>query len=99
VLSELGPWWWAAQLFIRWAKLGVWPRLLEAAQTGGVDLGMALLDGSIRAHAKAAGQRKRGDLTPARPQGSARPLAGLTRPPDCLFGCGSACHLRLTDAA
>ena len=26
--AELGPWWLAAQLFIRWAKLGVWERLL-----------------------------------------------------------------------
>ena len=48
--------WRAAQLFIRWAKLGVWPRLLEAAQARGVELGMAFLDGtSIRAHPKAAG--------------------------------------------
>jgi transposase len=56
VPAELGPWWRAAQLFIRWAKLGVWPRLLEAAQARGVELGMAFLDGtSIRAHPKAAG--------------------------------------------
>lgn len=54
-------WWRAAQLFIRWAKLGVWPRLLEAAQAWGVELGMAFLDGtSIRAHPKAAGAPKRG---------------------------------------
>lgn len=26
---ELGPWWHVAQLFIRWAKLGVWEHLLE----------------------------------------------------------------------
>ena len=39
--AELGPWWRAAQLFIRWAKLGVWERLLEVAQlvsTGSVEL-------------------------------------------------------------
>ena len=49
--------------FIRWAKLGVWQRLLELAQEGRVQLGMAFLDGSsIRAHHKAAGARKRGDL-------------------------------------
>jgi transposase len=28
VPSELGPWWKAAQTFIRWARLGVWERLL-----------------------------------------------------------------------
>src|SRR5215204_7444584 len=26
--SELGPWWMAAQTFIRWSRLGVWERLL-----------------------------------------------------------------------
>jgi transposase len=61
--AELGPWWMAAQTFIRWARLGVWERLLEAAQARGVELGMAFLDGtSIRAHAKAAGAAKKGDL-------------------------------------
>ncbi len=61
VPAEHGPWWRAAQLFIRWAKLGVWPRLLEAAQARGVELGMAFLDGtSIRAHSKAAGAAKTG---------------------------------------
>ena len=62
---ELGPWWLAAQLFIRWAKLGVWERLLELAQeqAGGLELGLAFLDGTnIRAHAKAAGAPKKGDL-------------------------------------
>jgi transposase len=58
--AEHGPWWRAAQLFIRWAKLGVWERLLAAAQEGGVELGMAFLDGtSIRAHPKAAGAPKK----------------------------------------
>ncbi len=61
--AELGPWWMAAQTFIRWARLGVWDRLLEAAQARGVRLGMTFLDGtSIRAHAKAAGAAKKGDL-------------------------------------
>ncbi len=61
--AELGPWWMAAQTFIRWARLGVWERLLEVAQARGVELGMAFLDGtSIRAHAKAAGASKKGDL-------------------------------------
>jgi transposase len=60
--AELGPWWMAAQTFIRWARLGVWERLLEEAQARGVELGMAFLDGtSIRAHAKAAGAPKKGE--------------------------------------
>ncbi len=62
VPADLGPWWRAAQLFIRWARLGVWERLLEAVQERGVELGMAFLDGtSIRAHSKAAGAPKRGE--------------------------------------
>jgi transposase len=57
--TELGPWWLAAQLFIRWAKQGVWERLLDLVQQRGVALGMAFLDGtSIRAHHKAAGAKK-----------------------------------------
>ena len=61
--AELGPWWKAAQIFIRGARRGVWARLLDAAQERGVQLGMAFLDGtSIRAHAKAAGASKKGDL-------------------------------------
>lgn len=61
--AELGPWWMAAQTFIRWARLGVWERLLGMVQARGVELGMVFLDGtSIRAHAKAAGASKKGDL-------------------------------------
>ena len=64
--AELGPWWKAAQIFIRWARLGVWDRLLDLAQERGVELGMAFLDGtSVRAHAKAAGASKKGDLAEA----------------------------------
>ena len=60
-IAELGPWWRAAQLFIRWSRLGAWQQLLEAAQARGVELGMAFLDGtSIRAHPKAAGAPKKG---------------------------------------
>jgi transposase len=64
--AELGPWWMAAQTFIRWGHLGVWERLLELMQAhGGVQLGMAFLDGTnIRAHHKAAGAVKNG-RTPA----------------------------------
>jgi hypothetical protein len=48
-------------MFIRWAHLGVWERLLLLAQERGVQLGMTFLDGtSIRAHHKAAGAEKRG---------------------------------------
>ena len=61
--AELGPWWAAAQTFIRWSRLGVWERLLEAAQARGVALGITFLDGSnIRAHQKAAGATRKGDL-------------------------------------
>src|SRR3954470_6167751 len=64
--AELGPWWKAAQIFIRWARLGVWDRLLTMAQQRGVELGMAFLDGTnIRAHAKAAGASKKGELAEA----------------------------------
>jgi transposase len=63
VPAELGPWWAAAQTFIRWSRLGVWGDLLELAQARGIELGMAFLDAtSIRAHQKAAGAAKKGDL-------------------------------------
>jgi transposase len=66
--AELGPWWMAAQSFIRWSRLGVWDRLLERVQQGrGVQKGMAFLDGSsIRAHQKAAGAAKKGDCSAQR---------------------------------
>ena len=61
---HLGPWWMAAQTFHRWSRHGVWERLLERAQQrDGLKLGMAFLDGTtIRAHQKAAGAAKKGDL-------------------------------------
>jgi transposase len=56
VPAELGPWWMAAQTFIRWSRLGVWERLLALVQARRVQLGMTFLDGtSVRAHQKAAG--------------------------------------------
>src|SRR3954466_5987576 len=59
--AELGPWSRAAQLFIRWAKQGVWEDLLDLVQQRGVALGMTFMDGTtIRAHHKAAGAEKRG---------------------------------------
>ena len=61
VPAELDPWSRAAQTFIRWARLGVWERLLGLSQEKGVQLGMTFLDGtSIRAHQKAAGARRKG---------------------------------------
>ncbi len=63
---ELGPWWRAAQVFMRWARAGVWERLLNLVQERGVRLGMVFLDGTnIRAHQKAAGAVRRGDLKPS----------------------------------
>ena len=82
--AELGPWWMAAQTFGRWSRLGAWERLLELARRrGGVEAGMAgltaseavprTLDGtSIRAHHKAAGAAKKGEL-----QRSAMRVRGL----------------------
>ncbi|MCB1885934.1 MAG: transposase, partial [Geminicoccaceae bacterium] len=43
--SGLGPWHRAAQLFIRWAKPGVWQRLLDLVPQPGVGLGMVFMDG------------------------------------------------------
>jgi transposase len=63
VPEELGPWWRAAQIFIRWARAGVWERLLTLVQERGIQLGMVFLDcTSVRAHQKAAGARRKGDL-------------------------------------
>lgn len=63
---EIGPWWRAAQIFIRWSRAGGWERLLALVQERGVRLGMVFLDGTnIRAHQKAAGAAKRGDLEPS----------------------------------
>src|SRR4051794_26482470 len=69
--AELGPWSRAAQtpdqvrgrLFIRWARLGIWERLLALVQDRSVQLGMTFLDGTrIRAHPKAAGAARKGRL-------------------------------------
>ena len=61
--EEFGPWWMAAQTFIRWSRLGVWERLLVLVQAQRVDLGMTFLDGTnIRAHQKAAGAAKKATL-------------------------------------
>src|SRR3712207_937197 len=61
VPTELGPWWKAAQTFIRWAHLGVWERLLDLVQQRGLALGMTFLDGThVRAPKKAGGAKKGG---------------------------------------
>ncbi len=58
--SEFGPWWIAAQLFIRWSKFGIWQRLFEKVTDRDQALGMVFLDGTtIRAHHKAAGAAKK----------------------------------------
>src|SRR3712207_3686493 len=73
---QLGPWWLAAQPFLRWAKQGVWERLLDLVQRRGIAPGMAFLDGTaVRAHQKAAGAKK-GDAT-ARGEMCARRSAAL----------------------
>jgi transposase len=76
--AELGPWWLAAQLFIRWAKQGVWERLLELelVQQRGIALGMTFFDvTNIPARPKVAGARKGGPT--ARSEMCARRLAAL----------------------
>lgn len=63
VPAELGPWWKAAQTFIRWARPGVWERVLTVAREKGIGLGMSFLDGTnIRARQKAAGAAKKGAM-------------------------------------
>ncbi len=61
VPADLGLCWRAAQIFIRWARAGVWQRLLSLVQERGVQLGMVFLDvTSVRADQKAAGAARRG---------------------------------------
>ena len=63
-------------MFIRWARAGVWERLLSLVQECGVKLGMVFLDGtSVRAHQKAAGARRKGDLKLS--ERIVKPLAAL----------------------
>ncbi len=80
VPAELGPWWMAAQTFIRWAKRGVWERLLELAQRSRVALGMVFLDGtSVRAHQKAAGAREARDESAGAETHAGREALGRSR--------------------
>src|SRR3954453_11002088 len=59
VPAELGPWWKAAQLHIRWSRTGVWERAFAHLRDAGrPELGEVFLDGtSVRAHQKAAGAK------------------------------------------
>ena len=59
VPSELGPWWRAAQLHIRWSRAGIWERAFAILRDAGQpELGEVCLDGTnVRAHHKAAGAK------------------------------------------
>jgi transposase len=59
VPAEMGPWWRAAHLHIRWSRQGVWAKVFAALRDRGrPDLAEVFLDGTIvRAHAKAAGAK------------------------------------------
>ncbi|MDR6184016.1 transposase [Asaia bogorensis NBRC 16594] len=95
--SELGPWWTAAQLFIRWAKAGVWQALFERVKNWAPALGMVFLDGTnIRAHHKAAGAAKKGDFenTAAIVKHLAAHVEALAaKSASPLMGAGKPCHL------
>src|SRR3712207_4934484 len=64
--TELGPWWMAAQIFIRGARSGVGGRLLslvQGVQERGAQLGMTFLVGTnVRAQQKGAGAARQGAL-------------------------------------
>ncbi len=66
--AQLGPWWMAAQTFGRWARLGAWERLLDAAQRhGGVEAGMAGLTAPASGRTTRPRARpKRGNFSAAR---------------------------------
>lgn len=78
VPAELGPWWKAAQLHIRWSRMGVWQRTFEKLRDAGrPDLVEIFLDGSsVRAQHKAAGAK--GGRAGTR--SGARAAAGAPRP-------------------
>jgi transposase len=67
VPAELGPWWKAAQLHIRWSRSGVWERLFAMLRDAGQpELGEVFLEGTnVRAHHKAAGAKGRRHCTPS----------------------------------
>ncbi len=54
---------WRRRLSSAQARLGVWERLLRLVQERGIALGLTFLEGSsIRAHQKASGAARKGDL-------------------------------------
>ena len=75
--AEPGPWWMAAQCFIRWSRLGAWERLLALVQEQGVQLGMTLLDGTS---IPAANASRFGERTRKRPERPKRRHFGATGP-------------------
>ena len=78
--ADYGPWWRAAQLFIRRSRHGAWERLLVLLQQREVKIGLIYLDGtSIQAHQKAAGAARKGHEQRARPARGARSLARRLR--------------------
>jgi transposase len=84
--ERFGPWSRPAQLSIRWSAAGAWERLLELARerAGGIELGLAFLDGTtIRAHAEAAGASEKGGRARAgtRARRSAAPAAATAPRP------------------
>jgi len=78
--AELGPWWMAAQTFIRWAQRGVWERVHRLVQEQrGLELGMAFLDGTV-IRAQGLGRPQAGsDARGQRRSSGARPLARRLR--------------------
>jgi transposase len=81
VPTDLGPWWKAAQLHIRWSRAGVWERAFAVLREAGQpELGEVFLDGTnVRAHHKAAGAK---GGQPRRPS-AARAGAGVQKPAPC----------------
>ncbi len=77
VPAELGPWWMAAQTFIRWSRLHVWERLLTLVPEQGVQLGMTFLDGTS---IPAANATRFGERTRRRPGRPKRRHFSATRP-------------------
>ena len=82
--SDLCPWARAVQPVIRWARLGIWARLLRLAQHTVVQLRMTFLEGTnMRLHQKAAGARRKGGLGCERTsvrRWAARVVASAQRP-------------------
>lgn len=92
VPPEFGPWWKAAQLHIRWSRMGVWERAFAWLRDAGrPELAEVFLDGtSVRAHQKAAGAKgglphrrsaARAAATAPRPARSATVRAGRSASP------------------